>query len=327
MQRLAIGIDIGGQSSKCGVVTEDGTILEQSVVTSLIDSFDEYLELLAGTVKDLVRKTADRGVAVGIGIGAPNANRLDGTIRYAPNLRWARDAEGKPGVVYLADRLKEATGLHVRITNDANAAARGERTYGVARGINDFIMITLGTGVGSGIISHGRLVYGHDGFAGELGHVCVVPGGGGRQCNCGLRGCLETYASATGVAYSAREILGMDPRDSLLRRLDPQKISSKDVYDAAVKGDVIAKDIFAFTGRILGRALADFVKFSSPQAIVLFGGLTKSREFFHDEMVKAMNDNLMQIWKGQIQILYSSLKESDAAILGASSMVWSPDEV
>lgn len=327
MQRLAIGIDIGGQSSKCGVVTEDRTILCQSVVTSLIDSFDEYLELLAGTVKDLVRKTADRGVAVGIGIGAPNANRLDGTIRYAPNLRWARGADGKPGIVHLADRLKEATGLHVRITNDANAAARGERTYGVARGINDFIMITLGTGVGSGIISHGRLVYGHDGFAGELGHVCVVPGGGGRQCNCGLRGCLETYASATGVAYSAREILGMDPRDSLLRKLDPQKISSKDVYDAAVKGDIIAKDIFAFTGRILGRALADFVKFSSPQAIVLFGGLTKSREFFHDEMVKAMDDNLMQIWKGQIQILYSSLKESDAAILGASSMVWSPDEV
>ena len=327
MQRLAIGIDIGGQSSKCGVVTQDGTILCQSVVTSLIDSFDEYLELLAGTVKELVRKTADRGVAVGIGIGAPNANRLDGTIRYAPNLRWARGADGKPGVIYLADRLKEATGLHVRITNDANAAARGEHTYGVARGINDFIMITLGTGVGSGIISHGRLVYGHDGFAGELGHVCVVPGGGGRQCNCGLRGCLETYASATGVAYSAREILGMDPRDSLLRRLDPLKISSKDIYDAAVKGDVIAKDIFAFTGRILGRALADFVKFSSPQAIVLFGGLTKAREFFHDEMVKAMDDNLMQIWKGQIQILYSSLKESDAAILGASSMVWSPDEV
>jgi glucokinase len=325
MQRLAIGIDIGGQSSKCGVVTEDGTILYQSVVTSLIDNFDEYLELLAGTVKDLVRKTADRGVAVGIGIGAPNANRLDGTIRYAPNLRWARGADGKPGVVYLADRLKEATGLHVRITNDANAAARGERTYGVARGIDDFIMITLGTGVGSGIISHGRLVYGHDGFAGELGHVCVEQGG--RQCNCGLKGCLETYASAMGVARTAREFLQKDGRESLLRKLDPDKISSKDIYDAAVQGDAMAKEIFAYTGRILGRAMGDFVKFSSPKAIVLFGGLTKSRQFFHDEMVKAMDDNLMQIWKGKIQILYSSLKESDAAILGASSMVWSPDEV
>ena len=325
MQKLAIGIDIGGQSSKCGVVTHDGTILCQSVVTSLIDSFDEYLTLLANTVKDLVRQTADRGTVAGIGIGAPNANRLDGTIRYAPNLKWARGADGKPGVVYLADRLQEATGLHVRITNDANAAARGERTYGVAKGIDDFIMLTLGTGVGSGIISHGRLVYGHDGFAGELGHVCVEQDG--RQCNCGLKGCLETYASAMGVARTAREFLKKDSGKSILHNLDPEKISSKDIYDAAVQGDSLAKEVFTYTGRILGRAMGDFVKFSSPQAIVLFGGLTKSREFFHDDMVKAMNDNLMQIWKGQIQILYSSLKESDAAILGASSMVWSPDEV
>lgn len=325
MQKLAIGIDIGGQSSKCGVVTHDGTILCQSVVTSLIDSFDEYLTLLANTVKDLVRQTADRGTVAGIGIGAPNANRLDGTIRYAPNLKWARGADGKPGVVYLADRLQEATVLHVRITNDANAAARGEHTYGVAKGIDDFIMLTLGTGVGSGIISHGRLVYGHDGFAGELGHVCVEQDG--RQCNCGLKGCLETYASAMGVARTAREFLKKDSGKSILNNLDPEKISSKDIYDAAVQGDSLAKEIFTYTGRILGRAMGDFVKFSSPQAIVLFGGLTKSREFFHDDMVKAMNDNLMQIWKGKIQILYSSLKESDAAILGASSMVWSPDEV
>lgn len=325
MQKLAIGIDIGGQSSKCGVVTHEGTILCQSVVTSLIDSFDEYLTLLANTVKDLVRQTADRGTVAGIGIGAPNANRLDGTIRYAPNLKWARGADGKPGVVYLADRLQEATGLHVRITNDANAAARGEHTYGVAKGIDDFIMLTLGTGVGSGIISHGRLVYGHDGFAGELGHVCVEQDG--RQCNCGLKGCLETYASAMGVARTAREFLKKDSGKSILNNLDPEKISSKDIYDAAVQGDSLAKEIFTYTGRILGRAMGDFVKFSSPQAIVLFGGLTKSREFFHDDMVKAMNDNLMQIWKGKIQILYSSLKESDAAILGASSMVWSPDEV
>lgn len=325
MQKLAIGIDIGGQSSKCGIVTHDGTILCQSVVTSLIDSFDEYLTLLANTVKDLVRQTADRGTVAGIGIGAPNANRLDGTIRYAPNLKWARGADGKPGVVYLAGRLQEATGLHVRITNDANAAARGEHTYGVAKGIDDFIMLTLGTGVGSGIISHGRLVYGHDGFAGELGHVCVEQDG--RQCNCGLKGCLETYASAMGVARTAREFLKKDSGKSILHNLDPEKISSKDIYDAAVQGDSLAKEIFTYTGRILGRAMGDFVKFSSPQAIVLFGGLTKSREFFHDDMVKAMNDNLMQIWKGQIQILYSSLKESDAAILGASSMVWSPDEV
>ena len=320
MQRLAIGIDIGGQSSKCGVVTQGGTILEQSVVTSLIDNFDDYLELLSGTVKELVRKTASIGFVTGIGIGAPNANYLDGTIRYAPNLRWARGADGKPGVINLAERLQAATGLHVYITNDANAAALGEHTYGVAQNLHDFIMITLGTGVGSGIITNGNLLYGHDGFAGELGHVCAIQDG--RQCNCGLKGCLETYASATGVARTAREFLQNDNRESLLRKLDPEKISSKDIYDAAVQGDTMAKEIFAFTGRILGRALGDFIKFSSPQAIVLFGGLTKSREFFHDEMVKAMNDNLMLIWKNKIQILYSSLKESDAAILGASAMVW-----
>ena len=320
MGRLAIGIDIGGQSSKCGVVTQGGTILEQSVVTSLIDNFDEYLELLTGTIKELIRKTANRGIVTGIGIGAPNANYLDGTIRFAPNLRWARGADAQPGIVNIAERLQAATGLHVYITNDANAAAQGEHIYGVARGIDNFIMITLGTGVGSGIISNGSLLYGHDGFAGELGHVCAVKDG--HQCNCGLKGCLETYASAMGVARTAREFLQNDNRESLLRKLDPEKISSKDIYDAAVQGDRMAKDIFAFTGRILGHALADFVKFSSPQAIVLFGGLTKSREFFHDEMVQAMDDNLMQIWKGKIQILYSSLKESDAAILGASSMVW-----
>lgn len=320
MERLAIGIDIGGQSSKCGVVDERGNILSQRVVTSLIDNTKDYIELLAVTVRELIRDTAGKGTVAGIGIGAPNANRLDGTIRYAPNLTWARDTEGRPCVIPFAELLKAATGLHVRITNDANAAARGEHTYGVARGIDDFIMITLGTGVGSGIITHGRLLYGHDGFAGELGHVCVMQGG--RQCNCGLKGCLETYASAMGVARTARELLLKERRESLLRKLDPEKISSKDIYDAAVQGDTLSKEIFAFTGRVLGRALGDFVKFSSPQAIVLFGGLTKSREFFHDEMVKAMNDNLMTIWKNKVQILYSTLKESDAAILGASSMVW-----
>lgn len=320
MKRLAIGIDIGGQSTKCGIVTRDGIILAQSVITSLIDNFDEYLRILTYTINELTDKTSHIGTPMGIGIGAPNANRIDGTIRFAPNLRWARDAQGNPTIVYLADRLEAETGLHVRITNDANAAARGERIYGIAKGLDDFIMITLGTGVGSGIISNKRLVYGHDGFAGELGHVCVERGG--RQCNCGLRGCLETYASATGVARTAREFLERDRGESSLRKLDPEKITSKDIYNAARQGDQMAKDIFIYTGRILGQALADFVKFSSPQAIVLFGGLTKSREFFHDAMVQAMNDNLLQVWKNKIEIRYSSLKESDAAILGASSMVW-----
>ena len=262
----------------------------------------------------------EKGTVGASGDLAPLSHLALGLIGEGKMWSPKSDAEGKPGVIYLADRLKEATGLHVRITNDANAAARGEHTYGVARGIDDFIMITLGTGVGSGIITHGRLLYGHDGFAGELVHICAIKDG--RQCNCGLKGCLETYASAMGVARTAREFLQNSTQESLLRKVNPDNISSKDIYDAAVQGDEMAKEIFAFTGKILGHALGDFVKFSSPKAIVLFGGLTKSREFFHDQMVQAMNDNLMQIWKNRIQILYSSLKESDAAILGASSMVW-----
>lgn len=320
MERVAIGIDIGGQSSKCGVVTTSGVILESQSVTSLIDNPQEYIELLSQTIKELVHKSAGYGIVAGIGIGAPNANYLDGTIRFAPNLKFARDTQGRPCILPMAELLSASTGIPVRMTNDANAAALGERAYGVARGMDDFIMITLGTGVGGGVISGGKLVYGHDGFAGELGHICAVKDG--RECNCGLKGCLEAYASAIGVARTAIEFMNNSDEESLLRRLNPYSISSKQIYEAAIQGDSMAREVFAYTGRILGHALGDFVKFSSPKAIVLFGGLTKSREFFHDEMVRAMNDNLMQIWRDRIKILYSSLKESDAAILGASSLVW-----
>lgn len=320
MKELAIGIDVGGQSAKCGVVDREGNILEQCVLSTLEPDLEIFMSQLAAAVKDLVEHTSSQGNVVGIGVGAPNANYYDGTICSAPNLKWARNSHGECITVEFARILSEKTGLKVTMTNDANAAALGEKTYGVARGINDFIMITLGTGVGSGIVIGGNLVYGHDGFAGELGHVCAVPGG--RQCGCGLRGCLETYASATGVARTAIEKLENDSRGSQLRRIEPQAMTSKDVYNAAAKGDQVAIEIFQETGRILGRALADFVKFSSPQAIVLFGGLTKSREFFHYDLVQSMNESLMPIWKGKIDILYSTLKESDAAILGASSLVW-----
>ncbi len=320
MKELAIGIDVGGQSAKCGVVDREGNILEQCVLSTLEPNLDIFMSQLAGAVKDLVERTASQGKVCGIGVGAPNANYYNGTISSAPNLKWARNSQGEYITVEFARILSEKTGLRVTMTNDANAAALGEKTYGVARGINDFIMITLGTGVGSGIVIGGNLVYGHDGFAGELGHVCAVPGG--RQCGCGLKGCLETYASATGVARTALEKLASDSRGSQLRRIEPQALTSKDVYNAAAKGDQVAIEIFQETGRILGRALADFVKFSSPQAIVLFGGLTKSREFFHYDMVQSMNESLMPIWKGKIDILYSTLKESDAAILGASSLAW-----
>lgn len=314
---FVIGIDVGGQSSKLGVVDSGGTILAQCVISSLQADLDSYIGDLTDAVRMLTEQVKEKGSVRGIGIGAPNANYYSGTIEYAPNLKWSYIG-GKPSIVPFAQLISDKVGIPVTITNDANAAAMGEMAYGVARNLRNFIMITLGTGVGSGIVVDGRLVYGHDGFAGELGHTCAVRDG--RLCNCGLRGCLETYASAIGVARTAREMLANDKRDSLLRRLGAEKISSKDVYDAAKQGDELSLEIFRYTGTLLGNAFADFVKFSSPEAFVIFGGLSKSREFFHDALMKAMNDNLMTVWKNRIRVLYSSLKESDAAILGASAM-------
>lgn len=316
---LRIGIDIGGQSTKCGVVDSDGTVIAQFTFSSLQTELDDYISDLTNAISCLVRETESKGSIMGIGIGAPNANYYNGTIEYAPNLKWCKDENGEPTIVRLAQIIREKTGFPTTITNDANAAAIGEMRYGVAHGLKNFIMITLGTGVGSGIVIDGKLIYGHDGFAGELGHVCAIHDG--RPCGCGLRGCLETYASATGVAKTAKQVLNEDNRESLLRSIKVEEISSKDVFEAAVKGDEIAREIFNYTGTILGRSLADFVKFSSPEAIVLFGGMTKSKDFFHESMVRVMNDNLMTIWKNKINILYSSLNESDAAILGASALI------
>lgn len=319
MENLVIGIDVGGQSSKLGVVNAKGEILEQCVISSLQTNLNDYLSDLSGAIKDLIAKTKNVGEVKGIGIGAPNSNYYKGTIEYAPNLKWGY-VDGQPTIIEFTKLLSGMVGIPVTITNDANAAAMGEMAYGVAKGMKNFIMITLGTGVGSGIVIDGKMVYGHDGFAGELGHVCIERNG--RQCNCGLKGCLETYTSAMGVARTARELLASDKRDSLLRKLDPEKISSKDVYDAAKQGDELSLEIFNYTGTLLGRAFADFVKFSAPEAIVIFGGMAKSKEYFHGALVKSMNDNLMKVWKNKIQILYSSLKESDAAILGASALAW-----
>ena len=213
-------------------------------------------------------------------------------------------------------------GVPVALTNDANAAAIGEMTYGAARGMKDFIMITLGTGVGSGIVSNGHLIYGHDGFAGELGHV-IIRRENGRLCGCGSKGCLETYTSATGVARTAREFLETrSNEDSLLRKIALESITSKDVFDAAQDGDQIAKDVFAFTGQVLGEALADFVKFSSPEAIILFGGLAKSGDLLMKPLRQSMEDNLMPIFKGKVKLLFSEMKDADAAILGASALAW-----
>ncbi|MBR5099901.1 MAG: ROK family protein [Bacteroidales bacterium] len=320
-KELVIGIDVGGQSTKLGVVNAEGEIIAQTVISSLQDELIDYINELTKSIKGLIAETAEVGKVKGIGIGAPNGNYYKGTVEYAPNLRWSYDNDGKPTVIELAALVKSFTGLPVTITNDANAAAMGEMAYGVARGMKNFIMITLGTGVGSGIVINGEVVYGHDGFAGELGHTIAIRDG--RQCNCGLKGCLETYCSAMGVKRTAEKLLSNNPdRQSPLRAIEMGKISSKDVYEAASQGDELAIEVFKTTGQILGRSLADFVKFSAPEAIVLFGGLARAKKFFHEEMVAAMEENQLQIWKGRIKILYSSLKDSDAAILGASALAW-----
>ena len=250
----------------------------------------------------------------GIGAGCPNGNYYTGNIEFAPNLPWK-------GIVPFADKLADAFGVPAVITNDANAAAVGEMTYGAARGMKNFIMITLGTGVGSGIVIDGKIVYGHDGFAGELGHVNVVRDNG-RLCGCGRTGCLEAYTSATGVARSAREILEKSTAKSLLRNIPTETITSKDVFDAAAAGDEVAKEIFNYTGKILGEAFADFVAFSAPEAIVLFGGLAKAGDLILNPVVENMEKNLLNIWKGKVKILFSTLKDADAAVLGASALAW-----
>ena len=311
-KQYVVGIDVGGQTTKIGVVDARGDVLAQSVIRSDIYGEDAsaYVDALAAAVK--AGKTEE---IRGIGVGAPNGNYYTGTIAFAPNLVWAAK-----GTVDFAKMLSaRLEGMPVSLTNDANAAAVGEMTYGVARGMKNFIMITLGTGVGSGIVINGQVVYGFDGFAGELGHTNAVRYNG-RACGCGRTGCLEAYCSAMGVARTAREWLESGTEPSLLR--DVENITSKDVYDAAKQGDALAIRVFQYTGRILGRSFADFVAFSAPEAIVLFGGLARAKEFLYQPMMEAMDENLLKIWKGKIKIVFSQLKESDAAVLGASALAW-----
>jgi len=316
-KNYVVGVDVGGQTTKIGVVDARGEVLSQLVIRSDIYGADAnaYIAALAEAVKQVIKESGKEGQIRGVGVGAPNGNYYTGTVSFAPNLAWAAD-----GAVEFARLLSDGLGgIPVSLTNDANAAAAGEMTYGVARGMKNFIMITLGTGVGSGIVINGQVVYGHDGFAGELGHTNAVRYNG-RTCGCGKQGCLEAYCSAIGVAKTAREWLESSQEPSLLR--DVQNISSKDVYDAAKQGDALAIRVFDYTARILGRSCADFVAFSAPEAIVLFGGLARSKEFLYEPMMDEMNANMLKMWKGKVKILFSQLKESDAAILGASSLAW-----
>ena len=309
-----VGMDIGGTNTVFGIVDSRGNVLaSDSVKTQEYTEIDDYVEAVCKKLLPLVQKFGGVENIKGMGVGAPNGNYYNGTIEYAPNLPWK-------GIIPLAAKFEESLGIPTALTNDANAAAIGEMTYGAARGLRDFIMITLGTGVGSGIVINGQLVYGHDGFAGELGHVIAERDG--RVCGCGRKGCLEAYCSATGVARTAREFLVARSEPSLLRNIPAESIQSKDVYDAAVKGDKLAKDLFDYTGMILGRAFADFIAFSSPEAIILFGGLAKSGDYIMEPIKKALDENVLPIFKGKTKLLMSQLKDADAAVLGASALGW-----
>lgn len=312
-----LGIDIGGTNTVFGIVDARGHVVaSDSIKTRKHSNFDDYIAELHTEVTRLLKANDAENEIQGIGIGAPNANYYTGEIQNAPNLPWGN------GILPLAEKVSIAfNGIPVAVTNDANAAALGEMTYGAARGMKDFIMITLGTGVGSGIVVNGQLVYGHDGFAGELGHV-IMKRNNGRVCGCGRTGCLEAYCSATGVARTAREFLEVRTDPSSLRSLNIEDITSKDVYDAAVAGDKLAKEIFEYTGTILGEAFADMVAFSSPQAIVLFGGLAKSGDLLLRPLREAFEKSLFPIYRGKTKIILSELKESDAAVLGASALGW-----
>ena len=317
LKPYVIGLDLGGTNSVFGIVDSRGDIKATTAIKTqgYGDNVEAYVDASIEALKIIIDQVGGIDKIKAMGIGAPNGNYYNGTIEFAPNLEWGRN-----GVVPLAKLFSDKLGIPVALTNDANAAAIGEMTYGVARGMKNFIVITLGTGVGSGIVINGQLVYGCDGFAGELGHVIVKENG--RQCGCGRKGCLETYCSATGVARSAREFLANSDEPSLLRELDPEKITSYDVAVAAGKGDKIANEIFEFTGKILGEACADFAAFSSPEAFIFFGGLTKAGDLIMNPIKKAYDETVLNIFKGKAKFLVSGLEGSSAAVLGASAVGW-----
>lgn len=311
-----IGLDMGGTNSVFGIVDQRGNIKSQTVIsTKAYPDFKDYVKAAYEALQPALDQVGGIQNIRAMGIGAPDANYYTGNIENAANLAWK-------GIVPCAQLFEEVFGIPVRVTNDANAAAMGEMTYGVARGMKNFIMITLGTGVGSGIVVDGRVVYGSDGFAGELGHFVIDHSDNARSCGCGRKGCLEAYTSATGVARTAREFLEHSSEASLLRDLVVDEITSYDVFKAAEKGDKLALDIFNYTGRILGTACADFATFCSPEAFVFFGGLTKAGEYLMQPLRKAYEENILFLYKNEAKLLISALNGSEAAVLGASALGW-----
>ena len=314
-----IGLDLGGTNAVFGIVDQRGEIKATTAIkTQQYDTAEAFIEASVNALQPIIDQVGGIEKIRSMGVGAPNGNYYKGTIEIAPNIKWAHDC-----VVPIAQMFSEKLeGIPVAVTNDANAAAIGEMVYGVARGMKNFIVITLGTGVGSGIVVNGQLLYGHDGFAGELGHVTMVRGAEGRSCGCGRTGCLEAYCSATGVARTARELLVKTNRPSLLREMNPDDITSLDVSIAAGKGDELAKEIYEFTGKMLGEACADFAAFSSPEAFIFFGGMVKAGDLIMDPIKRAYEEHVMPIFKGKAQFLVSGLDGASAAVLGASAIGW-----
>ena len=309
-----VGMDIGGTNTVFGIVDQAGNVVcQDSIKTKAYPVIDDYVNAIGEKLDVLIESVGGKDKIQGMGVGAPNGNYYTGNIEFAPNLAWK-------GIVPLAKLFSERIGVPCKLTNDANAAAIGEMTYGAAKGMKHFIMITLGTGVGSGIVIDGKMVYGHDGFAGELGHIIAVPDG--RECGCGRKGCLEAYCSATGIVRTAKEVLKNSYEPSTLRNVPEDELTSKDIFDCAMAGDAIAKDIFQKTGELLGKALANFTVFSSPEAFIIFGGLAKAGDLIFKPVKESMEANMLPVFKNKVKVLPSQLKDADAAVLGASALGW-----
>jgi glucokinase len=312
-----IGIDIGDTKTVFGVVNARGEIIAQSSIkTTGYESAEAYFAVLIPELNHMIEDSGGKNLFKGIGLGAPSGNYYKGCIEDVSNIEWT-----KKKIVPLSKIISEATGITSILSNDTNAKTIGEMIYGRAKGLKDFIMITLGTGVGSSIVANGQLIYGHDGFAGELGHI-IVCSTNGRPCGCGRKGCLETYASTTGVALTAKEYLKEWEEDSLLRNMDSSGITFKSVNDAAVKGDKIALKVLETTGKMLGEVFSDFIAYSNPEAIILAGELTVSGDLLLKPIQEHMEANVLSIYKKKTLLLLSQLKESEAAILGASALAW-----
>lgn len=319
MKKVVVGIDVGGTNSAFGFVDKEGNILAQgNIRTDISDDFGEYLKSLTKEIYTIYSDISNDYEIAGFGIGAPNGNYFKGTIENAPNLKWK-------GKIEFVRRLNEITGKPVYLTNDANAAAIGEKIFGKAKNMNDFVVITLGTGLGSGIYCGGRLLYGYTSQAGEVGHIIVKENG--RLCGCGRRGCLEKYASATGIKITALEFLKNSNQKSLLRNYNENQIDSKLIYDCALRNDEMAMRCFEFTGEVLGKALANLIAVLSPEAIFLFGGLALSGDLILKPVRKYCEDYLLNIFKGSVKIELSGLKENSAAILGAAALCYSESDI